>query len=177
MKRASVLGSLAAFAVVAAVLSGCANNQLPPCPEVRVDSTTARLTQFKEGAGRDITDVAYQAEVVAYQGSCVFSDEGVTVEMDLDFAVTTGAAVQQGPAEIYYFVAIPQLFPQAQAKRVFQLKKNLPATPGVRELVRENDLRVFIPLKKDEPAAGYDVYVGLQLNSAQLEYNRSQKKD
>ncbi len=175
MKLVSVAGAVAVLSLGALALSGCVNNQVPPCPAVRVDSTTARLTQFKEGPGRDITDVQYQAEVISYQGQCDYREDGVTVEMDLDFAIATGAAVQKGEASIYYFVAVPQLFPKPEGKRVFQLKKDLPATPGVRERVRENGIKVFIPLKKDEPGAAYDVYVGLQLNDAQLDYNRSQK--
>ena len=151
---------LSALIVLGAALSGCVNNQLPPCPSVRIDNTTARLVQFKEGAGRDITDVDYQAEIVAYHGDCKFSDEGVEVQMDFDFAIASGAAVKKGPASIYYFVAVPQLFPN----------------PGVKEKVRENDIRVFIPLKKDEPAAAYDVYVGLQLTNEQLDYNRAQRQ-
>lgn len=175
MKIASFAGSFAAMSLAAVALSGCLNTPLPPCPSVRVDSTTARLTQFKEGPGRDITDVEYQAEVIAYQGECQFSDEGVTVRMDLDFAIASGAAVKGGPASIYYFVAIPQMFPKPEGKRVFQVQYNLPATPGVRNQVREKGISVFIPLQKDEPAASYDVYVGLQLDNAQLEYNRSQR--
>lgn len=176
MKIARFAGACAALSLFAVALAGCVNNQLPPCPSVRIDSTTARLTQFKAGAGSDITDIAYQAEMVAYQGECDFSDEGVTIQMDLDFAIATGAAVQKGPASLYYFVAIPQLFPLPEGKRVFQLKTDLPATPGVREHVRENGIRIFIPLKKDEPAAAYDVYVGLQLDRDQLEYNRRQRQ-
>ena len=167
---------LSALIVLGAALSGCVNNQLPPCPSVRIDNTTARLVQFKEGAGRDITDVDYQAEIVAYHGDCKFSDEGVEVQMDLDFAIASGAAVKKGPASIYYFVAGPQLFPNPIGKRVFQLRHDLPASPGVKEKVRENDIRVFIPLKKDEPAAAYDVYVGLQLTNEQLDYNRAQRQ-
>ncbi|MBL8631255.1 MAG: hypothetical protein JNM81_16595 [Rhodospirillaceae bacterium] len=176
MKLVSVAGAFAVLSLGALALSGCVNNMVPPCPEVRVDSTTARLTQFKEGAGRDITDVQYQAEVLSYQGQCDYRDDGVTVEMDLAFAIATGAAVKPGPTSIYYFVAIPQMFPKPEAKRVFELKYNLPATPGVRSQVRENGLKVFIPLKKDEPGASYDVYVGLQLNNEQLNYNRSQNQ-
>ena len=175
MTLMSYLRALAVLSLSAAALAACVDNQLPPCPSVRVDSTTARLTQFKEGAGRDITDVEYQAEVVAYEGVCEFSEKGVEVKMDLDFAIATGAAVKKGPASLYYFVAVPQLFPDPVGKRVFQLRHDLPATPGVREKVRENDLRIFIPLKKDEPAASYDVYVGLQLTNEQLDYNRTPK--
>jgi hypothetical protein len=163
----------AGLALVAVLLSGCVNNQLPPCPSVRVDSTTARLTQFKEGGGRDMSDVEYQAEVIAYRGSCKFSEEGVEVQMDLDFSIAAGPAAKKGPANIYYFVAVPQLFPDPVGKRIFQLRRDVPATPGVKDKTTESDIRIFIPLKKDEPAAAYDVYVGLQLNNAQLDYNRT----
>jgi hypothetical protein len=176
MTRVAFVRSAAAAALAALALSACADNTLPPCPSVRVDSTTARLTQFKPGPGRDVTDVAYQVEVVAYQGECVFSDEGVEVQMDLDFALATGPAVEKGPVTLYYFVAVPQLFPNPVGKRVFQVRRTLPATPGVRERFRETDLRIFIPLKKNEPAAAYDVYVGMQLDNAQLDYNRAQRQ-
>jgi hypothetical protein len=167
---------VAAASLTTLLMSGCVNNTLPPCPSVRVDSTTARLTQFKEGPGRDITDIEYQAEVVAYQGECAFSEKGVEVQMDLDIAIATGAAVKKGPASIFYFVAVPQLFPDPIGKRVFQLKHDLASSPGVRERVQESGIRIFIPLKEDEPAAAYDVYVGLQPNTEQLEYNRSQSQ-
>jgi hypothetical protein len=161
-----------ALALAALVVSACTDETSPPCPSVRVDSTTAKLTKFKDGPGREAADVAYQAEVVAYGGECVFSDEGVEVRMDLDFAVATGPAVTARREAIYYFVAVPQLFPKPEGKRIFQIRQELSAKPGVRERVRENDLRIFIPLQKNEPAASYDVYVGLQLTNEQLEYNR-----
>ncbi|MDX2143984.1 MAG: hypothetical protein SFV19_11560 [Rhodospirillaceae bacterium] len=163
-----------AAALIAVALSACTDNMAPPCPSVRVDSTTAKLTKFKDGPGRDAADVAYQAEVVAYEGECVFSDEGVEVRMDLDFSVATGPAVTAGRESIFYFVAVPQLFPKAEGKQIFQFRADLPAAPGARERTRENNLRIFIPLQKNEPAASYDVYVGLQLTNEQLEYNRSQ---
>lgn len=176
MARFSIGRTSAAFALAALALSGCVNNQLPPCPPVRIDNTTARLIQFKEGAGRDISDVEYQADMVAYEGSCTFSEKGVEVQMDLDFTLASGAAVKKGTQPIYYFVAVPQLFPDTVGKRVFQLKHDVPSSPGVKEKVRESDIRVFIPLKKDEPAAAYDVYVGLQLTKEQLDYNRTQRQ-
>lgn len=156
-------------------LSACTTKIVPPCPSVRVDSTTSRLIQFKDGPGRDPADALYQAEVIAYQGSCSYGDKGVTVQMDLDFAITGGQAGQKGPVTLYYFVAVPQLFPQPEGKRVFTLKHDLGGAPGVREQVRESNLQIFIPLKENEPAASYDVYVGLQLDDAQLDYNRAQR--
>jgi hypothetical protein len=165
------------LALAAAGLSACSNETLPPCPSVRVDSTTARLIKFGDGGGQTVNDLAYQAEVVAYQGVCEFSDDGVEVQMDLDFSILTGPAVKAGRESIYYFVAVPQLFPRPEGKRVFEIKQSLAGRAGVKERVRENNLRVFIPLKPNEPAASYDVYVGLQLTAEQLDYNRSQRTE
>jgi hypothetical protein len=164
------------LALMGGALAGCTNAPVPPCPAVRVDSSTARLTQFKDGPGRAVSDVEYQAELVAYTGSCAHSEKGVEVQMDIDVAVAGGPAAKKDQKPIYYFVAVPQLFPSTDGKRVFQLNRGLPSSPGTIERFKENDIRIFIPLKKDEPAAAYDVYVGLQLTNEQLDFNRSQRQ-
>lgn len=176
MTRVSSLRVLFTALLIGGALAGCTNAPVPPCPSVRVDSSTAKLTQFKDGPGRAVGDVEYQAELIAYTGSCAYSEKGVEVQMDVDMAIAAGPAAKKDQQPIYYFVAVPQLFPSADGKRVFQLNRGLPNSPGVIERFKESDIRVFIPLKKDEPAAGYDVYVGLQLTNEQLEYNRSQRK-
>jgi hypothetical protein len=42
--------------------------------------------------------------------------------------------------------------------------------------VNETGVHVFIPLQKDEPAASYDVYVGLQIEDADAAYNRDRRR-
>ncbi|MEQ9444070.1 MAG: hypothetical protein RJS98_00775 [Rhodospirillaceae bacterium] len=47
-----------AVGIAATVLSGCALEPVPPCPEIRIDSNTSQLTYFAPGiAGRGISDV------------------------------------------------------------------------------------------------------------------------
>lgn len=161
-------------AVAAAVVSGCQSTVLPPCPSVRVDSTTARLVQFRDGGGQTPADVAYEARIIGYGGQCDFQDEGVAIDMDIDLLVAAGPATQGGRADLYYFVAIPQYFPDAVGKRIFNVRASVPGQPGRRERFSEKGIRIFIPLKDNEPAAAYDVYVGFQLTPAQLEFNRAQ---
>jgi hypothetical protein len=152
------------------LLSACgADKIIPPCPPVRIDAATAHMTKFKDGAPQDMTNMEYRAEVVGYKGECVFRDDKVELSMDIDFAVETGPAAE-GPAKVSYFVAIPQFFPRAEGKRVLEVT----AKPGKGpQRIRESNVRAVIPLKKNEPAAAYDIYVGLQLTPAQLEYNRA----
>lgn len=165
LKKAGVL----AIPVLAA-LSGCgADKIIPPCPPVRIDNATAALVKFKDGAAQDMNNMEFRAEVVGYKGECVFKDDRVELSMDIDFAVETGPAAT-GATKVPYFVAIPQFFPRPEGKNVLEF--TVPAKGGSQR-IRESNVRAVIPLKKDEPAVSYDIYIGLQLTPAQLEYNRA----
>jgi hypothetical protein len=169
--RASRLLPLAATPVVLAALAGCgADKIIPPCPPVRIDAATAYITKFKDGAAPEMNNMEYRAEVTGYKGECVFRDDKVELTMDIDFAFEPGPALS-GPAKVPYFVAIPQYFPRPEGKRVLELQVK-PEGNGPQR-IRESNVRAVIPLKKNEPAAAYDVYVGLQLTPEQLEYNRT----
>jgi len=154
-------------------LAACKTKMVPPCPIVRVDNATASLTQFRDGLGREAGDVEYLAEIRGFKGQCDFGENEVEVSFDVDFAVTGGAAAKGGETTLYYFVAIPQFFPSEDGKRVLSVNRKLPAGPGQRETFTESGVRVKIPLKENQAGAAFDVYVGFQLNNAQLEYNRS----
>ncbi|MHB1208062.1 MAG: hypothetical protein ACYCZX_21035 [Rhodospirillaceae bacterium] len=158
--------------VVLAALAGCgADKIIPPCPPVRIDAATAYMTKFKDGAAADMNNVEYRAEVVGYKGECVFKDDRVELTMDIDFAFEPGPAAGGGATKVGYFVAIPQFFPRAEGKRILELTAK-PEGKGPQR-IRESNVHATIPLKKNEPAAAYDVYVGLQLTPQQLEYNRA----
>jgi hypothetical protein len=170
--QARALALILPVTVLLAV-AGCSNKPVPPCPNVRVDSSTGSLTRFKDGPGRDVTDVQYQAEIVGYKGQCVHHEDSVDVVVDVDFRLTGGPAAQGGYADIYYFIAIPQFFPQPAGKRVFGVDTKVPQKAGEQIRFTESGVRITIPLKKDQPAASFDIYTGFQLEPAQLDYNRS----
>jgi len=174
--RAAVL-PVAALCVLV-LLSACGGGKpLPPCPQIRVDSTTAQLTKFREGAGRDLNDIEYEVRMLGFKRQCEFKDDGVDVMMDLTLEVASGPAAQPGRTPIYYFVALPQFYPEPSGKKIATVNFDLKSGVGRRGRIEENGVRVFIPLDKEEPAAAYDVYVGLQLDQEQLAYNRSLQKD
>jgi len=154
-------------------LTSCSLEPIPPCPEVRIDSTTARYTIFKDGPGRDITDIAYEAEIVSFEGSCEFDDDGVEVTMDMDMMISGGPSVQPGPINLHYFVAIPRFHPDPAGKKVFTRGYIIPRSGSRRERITESNIRVYIPLESEIIAGGYIIYLGFQLTNEQLEYNRS----
>jgi hypothetical protein len=173
VSRACVVLSGAA----AALLGACAPDRtVPPCPDVRVDSATANVTQFREGPGRDVGDIVYQAEIVSYEGSCtqdLTNDEGeAEVEMEVEFALATGAAAAKGDVPLYYFVAIPQLFPDPAAKQVFEVRRESPGGASKADRWTER-VNLTLPVTKARPSAAYDIYVGFQLTDEQLAFNRT----
>lgn len=167
---------IACCAVVVAALGGCQTQILPPCPSVRIDSTTANLVKFRDGDGRTPADVAYEAELVSFAGSCEDVDDGIAVTLDVDGVLVAGPATHGGRADLYYFVAIPQFFPKPEGKSIFRIRADVPRQPGAREDISEHGVRIFIPLKDQEPAAAYDIYVGFQLDDQQLAFNRARRQ-
>lgn len=165
--------------MIAALLSGCAPDRtVPPCPNVRVDNATANVTQFREGPGREVGDIVYQAEIVSYDGSCTqdLDDnhlEGTAeVEMEVEFALATGGAAPKGDVPLYYFVAVPQLFPDPAGKQVFEVRRESPG--GASKVGRWTEtIHLTLPVTKARPAAAYDIYVGFQLTDEQLAFNRT----
>jgi hypothetical protein len=169
--------ALGAATLAAAMLGACAPDRtVPPCPSVRVDSLTANVTQFRAGSGRAVGDIVYQAEVVNYDGSCTQDLENLEgeaeVEMEVEFAMATGAAAAAGDVPLYYFVAIPQLFPDPAAKQIFEVRC---ASPGGASKVQRwtESLTLTLPVTRQRPAAAYDIYVGFQLTDEQLAFNRT----
>jgi hypothetical protein len=177
MKTSAVLRVLLLSAAGAALLGACAPDRtVPPCPDVRVDAATANVTQFRDGPGRDVGDIVYQAEIVRYEGSCtqdLENDEGeAEVEMEVEFAMATGAASAEGEIPLYYFVAIPQLFPDPAAKRIFEVRREGPGGASKVQRWTEN-ISLTLPVTKARPSAAYDIYIGFQLTDDQLAFNRT----
>lgn len=160
---------------LAALLAGCAGDPLDvpkACPQVRVDLNTADLRQYAGGDGRSDADLAWLVQVVGYEGACEYSDDGVDVTMDVDFLVTRGPAFTPGQrVDFHYFVAIPQYFPLAVGKQMFAMSL-APEGRGNVARVREENVRVFIPLEPRQTGASFDIYVGLQVPPDQLQENK-----
>ena len=167
----------AALSGAALVLASCGDGGRvpPPCPEVRVDSATAELTKFRDGSGRTAGDVEYRAELLGFKGMCTVNvDKQVEITMEADIAVTPGPAVPAGDIPVYFFVAIPQFHPQAVGKQIFGVTYQSSSKKSGPETIHVSDLNVKIPLKKDQSAAAFDIYLGLQLTGDQLDFNRAQ---
>lgn len=149
------------------------------CPQVRMDRDTAKLTVFRDGPGRDLTDVVYTAEIADYNGDCTFvkdKEKGTTtvnMRMKVLFAISKGPAETAADNRLEYFVAIPAFYPAQSAKQVMPVQFKYPDTNVVTMMVRDEEIRMTLPLK-DMKTKDMPVYVGFQLSPDQLAYNRRQ---
>lgn len=143
------------------------------CPNVRIDATTAQVTVFAPGRGRDVTDQILTATVTGLEGGCSYDKAGVYAEMNVTFEVELGpGAPPSREVSFSYFVAMPDYFPAAGAKQVYTIAVKFP--PNVSRVVyRDEKLSVRLPLGEGETAAGKNIYVGLQLTEDELRFNRN----
>lgn len=142
-----------------------------PCPTVSIVSDAARLTQYREGAGRDLTDVRYQAEISNVQFSCRYQRDGrLTAALAIDILATRGPAAEDTAANFPFFVAIADSRQNILAKQVFDSVIEFDRRQrraGVREEIDQE-----LSLVGEDSGANYEVLVGFQLTAEQLEQNR-----
>lgn len=147
-----------------------------PCPPVLLESSTATLTQFRPGAGRDLTDVVLEAELVGYRGECQYDDDAntVTVDLALDMTASLGPAATERTQSLQYFVALPRFYPNARGKQVFETTLAFPESMNRVRYVGE-ELSIEVPMDPNESALDYPIYIGFQLTHDQVEFNRTQQ--
>jgi hypothetical protein len=159
---------------LALAVAGCGGGERqPPCPKIFIASETSVLTRFREGPGRDLTDVAFEAELLGYSGSCRYDKNVLNLEINVDFAETRGPAGEGRRAKFEYFVAIPRLFPDPAGKRVFDVDAELPANQ--RRIQFRDEIQLDIPVAKPSEGPANEIYIGLQLTPEDLEFNRRRR--
>ncbi len=163
--RNGLLGGL-----VMALLAACGGDDIPPpCPAfVRVPEA-ARLVDYV-GAGRDLTDVSFEATISQIGLTCDYDDEMVEGELDITFIASEGPANAARSAVIRYFVAIATRDQKILTREEFAVQVGFEGT--LTRLAVTEQLSPRIPLQPGQSGASYVVYVGFILTPEQLEANR-----
>ncbi|MBC7906561.1 MAG: hypothetical protein H7Y60_07415 [Rhodospirillaceae bacterium] len=160
------------------MLGSCAlfqKKEVPPCPPIYILGDAAKLTKFRPGLGRDLTDVEFEAEILGYQGGCTYDEKGALVDLQVSFALKRGPADTDHKAEFNYFAAIPYFYPSPDAKGEFPVSITFPeGTNYVRFTDEEVVMRV--PVKDKDVINKYEIYLGFQETSEELERNRQDKR-
>ena len=163
------------LAVSAATLAvhGCGGDKRAEriCPRVEILEYAGRLTEFRPGPGRDVTDVVVQGRLVNFAGECKVEKDSVEIDLVVEFSLDRGPANRAGKARFAHFVAIQEFHPDPAGKRVFPVEVEFEAGRD-RALFRDR-VAIAIPLAGERKARDHNVFIGFQLDRGQLEYNRS----
>jgi hypothetical protein len=177
MKRFRNIGGMAALICAGALLlSACSlfpSSNPKVCPRVALLNDAAKMTKYRDGPGRDLIDVMYEARVQDIKSGCKYVENRVRVEAKIDIVAQRGPASSGDGAQVPFFVAIIDRAQNIVAKKVFQSEVEFRGgrrRAGVRE---EIDQTIF--LKKGEQGSDYEVIVGLQVSEQQLQQNRGRR--
>ncbi len=149
-----------------------------PCPSVRVLDEPSRLTRFRDGAGRDPVDVVFRAEIAGVGGECSYQTDGTEIEVELNVLIDirSGPAYRDNGATFSYFVAVAERPASGDASPDVLLRESFPVNAGFpsgRKGVRQSDsLDIRIPRPEGRSVRAYVLYVGIELDAAEMQYNR-----
>jgi len=166
----------AGLALLAAACSGEPQTSVVcPRPGILPDANT--IAVFRDGGGRDITDMLVQAQIVDVRIDCAYAKRSARPSVTLDLQIAISA--ERGPADrtrravVPYFVAIVDADLNVIAKEnftaAFEWTDNRP------RVGRVDAWEPFIPLARNMDGPSYQVMVGFQLTADQLAWNRTQR--
>lgn len=163
-------GLLAILGVCFLAACGSTPGEGLPCPYTAVLTPTDRVVKFRPGAGRDLTDVEYEARFVGIQGTCAYGENGVNVQAQVQMRVSKGPAMTGNVAQVEYFVAL--IRPQSEDMTKETFTSSIPFEGNLTQVFNAEELSFDIPLSRLDAGPAWRAYVGFQLTEEQLEYNR-----
>jgi hypothetical protein len=144
------------------------------CPQGIIPADAAKVTRFRDGPGRDLTDVVFEGEIYDILLQCKRERQTVVVDLQIGLAGTRGPADRTRVADLDFWVAIVDCkshepVQRSAARTRFEFKDN-----RTRLTMVFDEMEPVIPVKNPNDAAGYQVMVGLQLTADELAWNRQQ---
>jgi hypothetical protein len=163
----------------AVTLSGCklfVKEDPPSCPRVSILADASELTRFRAGPGRDITDIELQAKVADYHGACEYDKNSHTMHVALKVGLDLqrGAAYVAGPHSLQYFISVPTFFPYDGAKKVMTVNVDFPRNRDQLHLT-DDEVELNFPVRNVRELERYEVFIGLQMDEAELQYTRTHR--
>lgn len=163
--------------VLAGLLSACGGNyqtRVPPCPRVGILGDANKAIQYRDGPGRDLTDVTFETELIDFNGACKYEDKQATVVISfvLQIGAARGPAANQAEAQVPYFVAVVDKQQNILSRNRFVAR--IPFKDGQRRVIVADEFEQVLPLQ-GRPTSEYEILVGLEIPQDQLNRIRQQR--
>jgi len=164
---------------LAGLLSGCSifsrkDKPEAACPQGIIPADSAHISRFRDGTGRDLTDILNEGQIYDILIQCKYDKKSVTVDLQIGFIGSRGPADRSRSADFEYWVAIvdpeDKIIERTTSHAVFQFKDNETRLTQVKD-----DLEPYIPLADLKTGPNYQIVVGFQLSAEELKWNREQR--
>ena len=136
------------------------------CPAPFTVQDAGRLTHFREGAGRDPRDIAWDASIIGATTKCTISRRAIEVSLFMRIAVTAGPSIGPARTSVPYFVRVldsgRNVVQSQEFNADFRLSAANPRGSSQEELT--------LTLPRD---GSYSIAIGLKPTPEELNYNRT----
>jgi hypothetical protein len=158
-------------AVAALLLGGCSSSPPPPpapiCPTALLLSGADRVAAYRSDGERTPEGLQHLAVLTDLASDCRYLEGALEVDLAFNLIAERGPAFAGAPLELAYFVAtVDSQQQQIVAKQVFNSEIDFPADQQVAGSAQQLTLK--IPAVTPEGGAGYDIYLGFQLDDAEM---------
>ena len=177
--------------VSAVLLSACetANNAVEvftkpvilPCPDYRILAVAANYTVYRDGPGRDLTDVDFEGKYNDMRLACATDIDKKTrigtmeVEVTLDFITQRGPANTTRKATFPYFISVTDLNQKILYREEFKVSVDFPGNfTGFS--FRPDPITLILDLKPNVTGENYIIFTGFVVTPEQLEYNKARRR-
>ena len=139
----------------------------PVCPTALLLQGAERTASYSPGAERRPAALRHHAVVTNLASGCRFGEEGVDLDIAFDLIAERGPAFSGAAVDLSYFVATIGPGRQVLSKQVLSSEIAFAGSEEIAGVSEQLTLR--LPAVTPEQARAYAVYVGFQLEDAELE--------
>lgn len=171
-RRSDFRPSLGRTAVVIGILAlgacGSAEPQSPPppCPTALLLDGAERISAYRAGAERRPDQLRFIAALSELASTCRYTDEGVEIDLAFSMTAERGPAFSSTPEEVSYFIAT--IGPDGRILSRDAYPAELDFEEGYVGARWSEQLTLLIRSLTPAQGANYTLYVGFQLDDAQL---------
>lgn len=158
-----------------AVLTACSAQEKreAACPKGVIPADAASVTRFRDGPGRDLTDVLAKGEIINILVQCRYDRRGVTVDLQIAIGAERGPADRSRVAEFDYFVALVDPEQKILVKEPFRARFEF--RDNRTRLGQIEEIEPRLPLVDAMQGPNHQILVGFQLTPDELAWNRNQR--
>jgi len=150
------------------------------CPKSWVIADAANLVRFRQGGGRDLTDVDFEGQITGVRLGCTSNLNKKTkvgtmdVDVNVVFDATRGPANRDRKALFKYFVSVSDNDRKILYREAFSLPVEFPGN-RTRLQIQSDTVTLQLPIEPKRSSSYYLVFAGYELTRDELEFNRTRQ--